>query len=443
MQSDSQQVDAEPRHHHHDDQQRAASRQAERTDHLAHPGVDQDRAPQHDQQRAVLLRIPAPEPAPRLVRPDAAEHGAHEREGESQGERPEHGPVGMREPLVVDPHPAAAALLQNRLHHVHVAEQAGHAARHVAGGDHRDVGGQPEVGVQHRLQHRHRVRGGELARQQEEHEAAGQPAEHAEVVLAQILHRDAAHRRAPAHEHESLEQVGNRRPVGDQDAQHQTEGVGDQTEHQQQQTGPVQPLLEAQERQGQQQQPDAVRDARRQVGIGAIEQNLQSRVLDLQLVRGAAPHRVGELAGGQSEAQIASFQVGHLQVAQRQQLAFQGTALFHPERRGLLSIQRLPRRQPPNIAETADRNDRQRQADEVALPGRQTLAEPQQQLVGAAERAGGGVRHPRGHGRLAQLGPPQGDVEIAVDAGAGQPEQLRDRRIVHLKIAVRIGERER
>ena len=34
----------------------------------------------HDEQRAVLLGVPAPEPAPGLVGPDAAQHGADEAE---------------------------------------------------------------------------------------------------------------------------------------------------------------------------------------------------------------------------------------------------------------------------------------------------------------------------------------------------------------------------
>ena len=38
------------------------------------------RVPEHDEQRAVFLGVPAPEPAPGLVGPDAAQDGAHKAE---------------------------------------------------------------------------------------------------------------------------------------------------------------------------------------------------------------------------------------------------------------------------------------------------------------------------------------------------------------------------
>ena len=49
-------------------------------DKLAPARVQANRAPQHDEQRAVFLRVPAPETAPALVGPNAAEHGADETE---------------------------------------------------------------------------------------------------------------------------------------------------------------------------------------------------------------------------------------------------------------------------------------------------------------------------------------------------------------------------
>src|SRR5262249_13536186 len=45
-------------------------------DQSAPAGVQDQRVPDDDQDRPVLLRVPAPEPAPRLVRPDAAQHRA-------------------------------------------------------------------------------------------------------------------------------------------------------------------------------------------------------------------------------------------------------------------------------------------------------------------------------------------------------------------------------
>ena len=54
--------------------------QAALPDQAAPARVQDDRVPEHDEQRAVFLRVPAPEAAPRLVGPDAAEHRADEAE---------------------------------------------------------------------------------------------------------------------------------------------------------------------------------------------------------------------------------------------------------------------------------------------------------------------------------------------------------------------------
>src|SRR5206468_756380 len=49
-------------------------------DHAAPTRMEDDRVPDHDEQCSVLLRIPAPEATPGLIRPDAAQHGAGETE---------------------------------------------------------------------------------------------------------------------------------------------------------------------------------------------------------------------------------------------------------------------------------------------------------------------------------------------------------------------------
>src|SRR5438309_228103 len=47
--------------------------QATLTDHPAPAQVQDERVPKHDDERAVFLRVPTPEAAPRLVRPDATQ----------------------------------------------------------------------------------------------------------------------------------------------------------------------------------------------------------------------------------------------------------------------------------------------------------------------------------------------------------------------------------
>src|SRR5438067_9498024 len=43
-------------------------------------GVEDHGIPEDDEKRAVLLRVPAPKPPPRLIRPDAAQDGSDEAE---------------------------------------------------------------------------------------------------------------------------------------------------------------------------------------------------------------------------------------------------------------------------------------------------------------------------------------------------------------------------
>ena len=50
--------------------------------------MQDERVPQHDQKRAVLLRVPTPESPPRLVGPDAAQDGPDEAEKQSEADGP-------------------------------------------------------------------------------------------------------------------------------------------------------------------------------------------------------------------------------------------------------------------------------------------------------------------------------------------------------------------
>src|SRR5437762_826052 len=84
VQADAEHVHAEPREARDDIAEYRHGHQAAVPDQSAPARVQNDRVPQHDNERAVLLRVPAPEPAPGLIGPNAAEHGA--REAEQGGE---------------------------------------------------------------------------------------------------------------------------------------------------------------------------------------------------------------------------------------------------------------------------------------------------------------------------------------------------------------------
>ena len=120
-------------------------------DYPAPAGVQDDGIPEHDEERAVFLGVPAPESPPGLVGPDAAQNGAHETEegGETNN--------------AIDHPPQRAGHLRRQgageetAHDVNDGQQPGHKHRGVAQGDHDDVGGEPQVGVQHGLEHFHGV----------------------------------------------------------------------------------------------------------------------------------------------------------------------------------------------------------------------------------------------------------------------------------------------
>ena len=87
VQADAELVDAEPRPGGDDVAADGERRQAAAFHEAAPAGVQHERVPEHDHQRAVFLRVPAPEAAPGVVGPQAAEHGADEAEEDREAER--------------------------------------------------------------------------------------------------------------------------------------------------------------------------------------------------------------------------------------------------------------------------------------------------------------------------------------------------------------------
>jgi len=119
--------DAEPRGEYGVDAEDAAAGESDRADESRELGVKYNRAPQHDDERAVFLRVPAPEAAPRLVGPYAAEHGAEKRADDAEAERAIDGGLRFAQHGIVRD-------ARERLHKIHRAEQAGYAGAGVADG---------------------------------------------------------------------------------------------------------------------------------------------------------------------------------------------------------------------------------------------------------------------------------------------------------------------
>ena len=69
MEADSQFVNAEPRPGGHDIASNRQDGQPSSLDHAVPAGMQDERVPNHNDQRAIFLGIPAPESAPRIVSP--------------------------------------------------------------------------------------------------------------------------------------------------------------------------------------------------------------------------------------------------------------------------------------------------------------------------------------------------------------------------------------
>ena len=80
VEADAEHVHAEPRPARDDVAEDSAVHEAAFADESAPAQVQDEGVPQNDDERAVFLRVPTPEAAPRLICPDAAEHGADEAE---------------------------------------------------------------------------------------------------------------------------------------------------------------------------------------------------------------------------------------------------------------------------------------------------------------------------------------------------------------------------
>ena len=151
MQADAEHVHAEPGEAGDDVAEDRHDHQTALANESAPARVQNDCAPEDDQDRAVFFRVPTPEPAPRLIGPDSAEHGADKTE---QRRETNDAVSHARERI-------GGLLFQrareNAAHDVDDREHSGEKHGGVTGRDRDHVRGEPDVGVEHGLQHFERV----------------------------------------------------------------------------------------------------------------------------------------------------------------------------------------------------------------------------------------------------------------------------------------------
>ena len=151
MKPHAQQVGAEPRPTGDDVPEDGEVHDAALPDHATPTGVQDERIPQHDDEGPVLLGIPTPESPPRLVGPNTAQHGAHEAEQRGEAQNAIH---HARQALT---HVAGHHLRKESEHHIQNGQEACDIGGSVAQRHDDHVGGEPEVGIEHRLEHHHGV----------------------------------------------------------------------------------------------------------------------------------------------------------------------------------------------------------------------------------------------------------------------------------------------
>ena len=195
MQADAEHVHAEPRETGDDVAEDRHDHQTALPDEPAPARVQSDCAPKDDQHRAVFLGIPAPETAPRLIGPDAAEDCADETEQRREtNDAVGHARERIRGLLFQRAREDAA-------HDVDDGKHTGEKHGGVTGGDRDDVRGQPDVGVEHGLQHFQGVAAaGEMMRDDQGHKTNRARARRADAVSENSFKYQRDNDRAPADE---------------------------------------------------------------------------------------------------------------------------------------------------------------------------------------------------------------------------------------------------
>ena len=199
------------------------------------PCVERGCVPEHDHEGPVLLRVPAPEAAPAVVGPEAAQHRANEAEEER---KTDHAVGHAIELILLIPggepscrcrcHPAACDPLYDREDAEHSSQEGGAVAER----DRDHVGGEPELRVEHGLQHVHRVARVETIGHHERESAADCRHEIAYAVGKQALQPQPRQHTGPADEHRGGIEIHYRRAAREVDAAAERERVEQENAYQ-------------------------------------------------------------------------------------------------------------------------------------------------------------------------------------------------------------------
>ena len=178
VQADTQHVDAKPGETGDDIAKYREIDEAAVADETAPAGVQDQGVPQDDQQRAVFFRVPAPESAPGLVGPDAAQDGADEAKQRGKANDAIHH-FGQSLAKLGTSAGGCASCVQflpklrseDSEADINNGQQPGAEGRGISQRHHDDVRRKPKVGVEHGPQHFHRITAkGQVMRDQESNE---------------------------------------------------------------------------------------------------------------------------------------------------------------------------------------------------------------------------------------------------------------------------------
>ena len=113
--------------------------------------MQDQRVPEHNDQRPVFFGVPAPEAAPGVVRPETTQHGADEAEEDRKADR------AVDHPRQIATHRGRKGKAADPAQHVEQPQKTCQEGGRVAQGDTDHVCGQPELGIQYRLHDDERI----------------------------------------------------------------------------------------------------------------------------------------------------------------------------------------------------------------------------------------------------------------------------------------------
>ena len=151
VQADSEHIGAEPAPAGHNVTEDSQGHDPSRASESTPASVEDDGVPNYNEKRAVFFGVPAPEPPPGLVGPNAAQNGADEAEQRGEANNPIDHAFELFGRVLIE------GFSEQTSHHVNDRQHAGEERGRIADGDDDHVSGQPEVGIEHGPHHFERV----------------------------------------------------------------------------------------------------------------------------------------------------------------------------------------------------------------------------------------------------------------------------------------------